>query len=71
MLEKLILTRRYVAVFFYHKKQKASQKAMEVIEEIDSELHKDNAVFLVKIDDREEAAEYGIKKVPGLILFEK
>ena len=70
MLERLILTRRYVAVFFYDKRQKASQKAMEVIEEIDAELHKDNAVFLVKLDDREEAAEYGIKKVPGLVLFE-
>lgn len=70
MLERLILSRKHVAVFFYDKKQKASQKALEVLEEIDDDIHSKAHVFLVKIDDKEEAEEYGIRKMPGLVLFE-
>ncbi|KAL1490518.1 hypothetical protein ABEB36_013197 [Hypothenemus hampei] len=70
MLDKLISTRQYVAVLFYDKDQKKSQKILTELENIDDECDQNNIVF-VKIDNDEEAKEYGIDVIPSLVFFEK
>ena len=65
MLGRLIETRPHVAVFFYDKKQKTSREALRVLDDVD-----DSRVFLVKMDDAEEASRYGVSTLPGLVLFE-
>jgi len=49
---------------------KKSQKVLEELENIDDECDALGITF-VKIDNPEEAVEYGINKVPKLIYFEK
>lgn len=50
--------------------QKKSQKVLAELENIDDECDQNNIVF-VKIDNDEEAKEYGIDVIPSLVLFEK
>lgn len=52
------------------KDQKKSQKILAELENIDDECDQNNIVF-VKIDNDEEAKEYGIDHIPSLVLFEK
>lgn len=47
-----------------------SQRVLNELENIDDECDKLDIVF-VKIDNIEEAREYGIEKVPALMYFEK
>lgn len=47
-----------------------SQKVLNELENIDDECDKLGIVF-VKIDNDEEAKEYGIEKIPSLVYFEK
>lgn len=47
-----------------------SQKVLNELENIDDECDKLGIVF-VKIDNDDEAKEYGIEKIPSLVYFEK
>lgn len=47
-----------------------SQRVLNELENIDDECDKLGIVF-VKIDNTEEAKEYGIEKIPALMYFEK
>lgn len=52
------------------KDQKKSAKVLAELENIDDDCDEHNIAF-VKIDDAEEAKEYGIDELPTLVLFEK
>lgn len=52
------------------KDQKKSQKVLAELENIDDECDQNNIAF-VKIDDDEEAKEYGIDALPSMVYFEK
>ena len=47
-----------------------SQKVLNELENIDDECDQLGIIF-VKIDNTEEAKEYGIEKVPSMLYFEK
>ncbi|XP_072391995.1 uncharacterized protein hlk isoform X1 [Diabrotica undecimpunctata] len=70
MLDLLIKRKTHVAVLFYDKGQKKSQKVLAELENIDDECDTNNIAF-VKIDNPDEAKEYGIDTIPSLVLFEK
>ncbi|XP_023720452.1 uncharacterized protein LOC111871518 isoform X7 [Cryptotermes secundus] len=70
MLDMLIDKMPYVAVLFYDKDQKKSQKVLLELENIDDECDS-NGIAFVKIDNDEEAKEYGIDNIPTLVFFEK
>ncbi|XP_066902828.1 uncharacterized protein hlk isoform X1 [Halyomorpha halys] len=70
MLDMIISKMSHVAVLFYDKDQKKSQKVLQELENIDDECDQNNIAF-VKIDNDEEAKEYGIDSLPTLIFFEK
>lgn len=87
MLDILLSKKQYVAVLFCKQQsqiltegnssqfsddrdQKKSQKVLAELENIDDECDQNNIVF-VKIDNDEEAKEYGIDVIPSLVLFEK
>ncbi|XP_066992317.1 uncharacterized protein hlk isoform X2 [Anabrus simplex] len=70
MLDMIIAKMPHVAVLFYDKDQKKSQKVLAELENIDDECDSNNIAF-VKIDNDEEAKEYGIDTLPTLVFFEK
>ncbi|XP_066141840.1 uncharacterized protein hlk isoform X1 [Euwallacea fornicatus] len=70
MLDMILAKKQYVAVLFYDKDQKKSQKVISELENIDDECDQNSIVF-VKIDNDDEAKEYGIDVVPTLVFFEK
>jgi len=70
MLDMLIDKMPHVAVLFYDKDQKKSQKVLLELENIDDECDA-NGIAFVKIDNDEEAKEYGIDNIPTLVYFEK
>lgn len=47
-----------------------SQKVLNELENIDDECDQLGIIF-VKIDNTEEAKEYGIEKIPSMLYFEK
>jgi hypothetical protein len=49
---------------------KKSQKVLTELEKIDDECDSHGVVF-VKIENEDEAKEYGIEKIPALVYFEK
>lgn len=70
MLDLIIEKMPYVAVLFYDKDQKKSQKILSELENIDDECDQNDIAF-VKIDDDKEAKEYGIEAIPTMVFFEK
>ncbi|XP_047984239.1 uncharacterized protein LOC125224814 [Leguminivora glycinivorella] len=70
MLDLIIEKMPYVAVLFYDKDQKKSQKILSELENIDDECDQNDIAF-VKIDDDKEAKEYGIESIPTMVFFEK
>ncbi|XP_076765990.1 hulk isoform X1 [Xylocopa sonorina] len=70
MLDMVIEKMPHVAVLFYDKDQKKSQKILAELENIDDDCDQHNIAF-VKISDMEEAKEYGIDTLPTLVFFEK
>ncbi|KAL1464793.1 hypothetical protein WDU94_004408 [Cyamophila willieti] len=70
MLDMIIEKMPHVAVLFYDKDQKKSQKVLAELENIDDECDSHDIAF-VKIDNDKEAKEYGIDTIPTLVLFEK
>ncbi|KAL7646704.1 UNVERIFIED_CONTAM: hypothetical protein RMT77_001957 [Armadillidium vulgare] len=69
MLDKLIEKTEHLAVLFYDKNQRRSKKVLSELENIDDDCDNRNIVF-VKIDNEEEAKEYGIETIPSLVYFE-
>merc|ERR1711997_307494 len=45
-------------------------RALEALETIDDDIQEHSEIKLVKIDDPEEALEYGLKQLPSLVFFE-
>ncbi|KAL0110124.1 hypothetical protein PUN28_013635 [Cardiocondyla obscurior] len=70
MLDMVIDKMPHVAVLFYDKDQKKSQKVLSELENIDDDCDQHNIAF-VKINDLDEAKEYGIDNLPTLVLFER
>ncbi|XP_075212452.1 hulk isoform X4 [Lycorma delicatula] len=70
MLDMIIEKMPHVAALFYDKDQKKSQKVLAELENIDDECDQNDIAF-VKIDNDEEAKEYGVESLPALIFFEK
>ncbi|XP_055620759.1 uncharacterized protein LOC129765014 isoform X13 [Toxorhynchites rutilus septentrionalis] len=70
MLDMIIEKMQHVAVLFYDKDSKASQKVLAELENIDDECDQNDIAF-VKIDDDSEAQEWGIEELPTMILFER
>ncbi|KAL3277969.1 hypothetical protein HHI36_013309 [Cryptolaemus montrouzieri] len=70
MLDLILEKKAFVAVLFYDKEQKKSQKVLAELENIDDECDQ-NKIAFVKIDNDEEAKEYGIDSIPCLVYFEK
>lgn len=69
MLDKLVQDERHVAVLFYDSEDEQCEKVLSELENIDDECDKQRIHF-VKIDDADEAKEYGIDQVPTLVYFE-
>ncbi|XP_019531544.3 uncharacterized protein LOC109403225 isoform X6 [Aedes albopictus] len=70
MLDMIIEKMPHVAVLFYDKDSKTSQKVLAELENIDDECDQNDIAF-VKIDDDNEAKEWGIEELPTMILFER
>ncbi|XP_034650071.1 uncharacterized protein LOC117889742 isoform X15 [Drosophila subobscura] len=70
ILQKIIEDTDFVAVLFYDKDQKKSQKILAELENIDDECDQNDIAF-VKIDDDKEAKEWGIDEIPSIVLFER
>ncbi|XP_039290477.1 uncharacterized protein LOC111055351 isoform X2 [Nilaparvata lugens] len=70
MLDMIIGKMPHVAALFYDRDQKKSQKVLAELENIDDECDQNDIAF-VKIDNDEEAKEYGIDSLPALVYFEK
>uniref|UniRef100_A0A0N8E4K3 L(2)01289 long form n=1 Tax=Daphnia magna TaxID=35525 RepID=A0A0N8E4K3_9CRUS len=69
MLDMLIKRSKHLAVLFYDKDAKASVDTLTELENIDDECDQKGIVF-VKIDNEDEAKEYGIDHLPSLVYFE-
>lgn len=68
---KLLVNNEIIIIFLVDDKdQKKSQKVLAELENIDDECDQNNIAF-VKIDDDEEAKEYGIDTIPTIVFFEK
>ena len=55
----------HIAVLFYSHKNKAASNKLETIADDCAE----NDIAIVKIDDKEEAGQYGLDKIPSLMFF--
>ncbi|XP_050711800.1 uncharacterized protein LOC126995938 isoform X2 [Eriocheir sinensis] len=69
MLDRLIERTEHLAVLFYDKESRRSRKVVAELENIDDECD-GRGVYFVKIDNYEEAMEYGIDTIPTLVYFE-
>ncbi|ROT67025.1 hypothetical protein C7M84_014912 [Penaeus vannamei] len=69
MLDRLIDRTEHLAVLFYDKDSRRSRKVLSELENIDDECD-NRGIFFVKIDNDEEAKEYGIEAIPTLVYFE-
>uniref|UniRef100_A0ABD2XLF9 Thioredoxin domain-containing protein n=1 Tax=Trichogramma kaykai TaxID=54128 RepID=A0ABD2XLF9_9HYME len=70
MLDTLVKEGKTLAVLFYDNNDRKSQRVLAELENIDDECDSLGIIF-VKIDNVDEAKEYGIDKMPSLIYFEK
>ncbi|KAF2367458.1 Thioredoxin domain [Trinorchestia longiramus] len=69
MLDKLINKAEHLAVLFYDREQRKSKKVLAELETIDDECDTKDIMF-VKINDPDEAKEYGLDTIPALVYFE-
>ncbi|XP_063702540.1 uncharacterized protein LOC134832452 isoform X2 [Culicoides brevitarsis] len=69
MKDKLIETEEHLAVIFYDKEDKQDIRILNELENIDDELEKEGIV-IVRMDDEDEAKEYGLDALPALVYFE-
>ena len=66
MLDMIVEKMQHVAVLFYDKDSKTSQKVLAELENIDDECDQNDIAF-VKIDDDNEAKEWGIEELPTMV----
>jgi len=72
MLDQIVANHDYVAVVFYKKDQEESEDFIEKLEHIDDEANENElSIKIVRIDDDNEAEEYGIETFPTLVYFDK
>ena len=72
MLDQIVATFDNVAVVFYKKGDEDSELFIEKLEHIDDEANENEfPIKIVRIDDDNEAAEYGIDTFPTLVYFDK
>jgi len=72
MLDQIVADHDHVAVVFYKKGEDSSEKLIEMLEHIDDEANENEfPIKLLRIDDADEAAEYGIDSFPALVYFDK
>lgn len=72
MLDQIVADHDHVAVVFYKKGEDSSEKLIEMLEHIDDEANENKfPIKLLRIDDAEEADEYGIDSLPALVYFDK
>ena len=69
MLDKLIERGKTMAVLFYDPKAKQDKAILDGLEKIDDDCRRFEIDF-VKVSDGEEAGQYGIDSLPGLLYFE-
>ena len=70
MLDKLIETSDYIAVYFYEKNCKRCEEVLKELEHIDDEADSLDIMF-VKIRDMNYAKKFGITQAPSLVYFRK
>merc|ERR1711915_437813 len=69
---EIVTDHDHVAVVFYKKGEESSEKLIEMLEHIDDEANENEfPIKLLRIDDAEEAVEYGIDTLPALVYFDK
>jgi len=72
MLDQIVATNDHVAVVFYIKGDPKSEKLIEALEHIDDEANENEfPIKLLRIDDPQEADEYGIEEFPAMVYFDK
>jgi len=72
MLDQIVADHDHVAVVFYKKGEESSEKLIEMLEHIDDEANENEfPIKLLRIDDADEAVEYGIDTLPALVYFDK
>merc|ERR1719412_282713 len=72
MLDQIVASHDHVAVVFYRKGDSESEDFIEMLEHIDDEANENEfPIKLVRIDDSDEAEEYGIDDIPALVYFDK
>jgi len=72
MLDQIVADHDHVAVVFYKKGEDSSEKLIEMLEHIDDEANENEfPIKLLRIDDADEAVEYGIDSLPALVYFDK
>ena len=72
MLDQIVASHDHVAVIFYRKGDSESEDIIEMLEHIDDEANENEfPIKLVRIDDSQEAEEYGIDNIPALVYFDK
>lgn len=70
LLSFCINTKNNIFLYLDDNNDRKSQKVLNELENIDDECDQLGIAF-VKIDNDEEAKEYGIEKIPTLLYFEK
>ena len=70
MLDKLLETSDYIAVYFYEKNCKKCEEVIKELEHIDDEADSLDIMF-VKIRDMQYAKKFGITQAPSLVYFRK
>lgn len=70
MKDKLIDTFPHVAVIFYDKDDKQDIRVLNEMENIDDDLEREG-IIIVRLDNADEAKEYGLDHLPGKIYLIK
>ena len=60
----------FLILFLDSKKDEKSEKILEKLETIDDDCDR-HGIILVKLDNSEEAGQYGIEEIPSLVYFEE
>lgn len=69
MKDKLIETFPHVAVIFYDKDDKQDIRVLNEMENIDDDLEREG-IIIVRLDNADEAKEYGLDHLPAMVYFE-
>lgn len=69
MKDKLIETFPHVAVIFYDKDDKQDIRVLNEMENIDDDLEREG-IIIVRLDNSDEAKEYGLDHLPAMVYFE-